>query len=144
MLSLVGALEAAGWTVHLETYPSGRYVFRTWERRALLTRSSVVVLHQIKLSDVEARLFAALAPHLIFDFDDAIYVRKPRRLGEPAGDSWWRRRKFAATCRAVDVVAAGNDVLARAAAPYARRTVILPTALDASVYRATVATQDDP
>jgi len=144
MLSLVGALEAAGWTVHLETYPSGRYGFRTWERRALLTRSSVVVLHQIKLSDVEARLFAAFAPRVIFDFDDAIYVRKPRRLGEPAGDSWWRRRKFAATCRAVDVVVAGNDVLARAAAPYAQRLVILPTALDTSVYRATAATQDDP
>ena len=144
MLSLVGALEAAGWTVHLETYPSGRYGLRTWERRALLTRSSVVVLHQIKLSDVEARLFAAFAPRLIFDFDDAIYVRKPRRLGEPAGDSWWRRRKFAATCRAVDVIVAGNDVLARAAAPYAHRLVILPTALDTSVYRATTATQDDP
>ena len=144
MLSLVGALEAAGWTVHLETYPSGRYGFRTWERRALLTRSSVVVLHQIKLSDVEARLFAAFAPRVIFDFDDAIYVRKPRRLGEPAGDSWWRRRKFAATCRAVDVVVAGNDVLARAAAPYAQRLVILPTALDTSVYRATTATQGDP
>jgi hypothetical protein len=144
MLSLVGALEAAGWTVHLETYPAGRYGLRTWERRALLTRSSVVVLHQIKLSDVEARLFAAFAPRVIFDFDDAIYVRKPRRLGEPAGDSWWRRRKFAATCRAVDVVVAGNDVLARAAAPYAQRLVILPTALDTSVYRATTATQDDP
>jgi glycosyltransferase involved in cell wall biosynthesis len=144
MLSLVDALEAAGWTVHLETYPSGRYGLRTWERRALLTRSSIVVLHQIKLSDVEARLFAAFAPRLIFDFDDAIYVRKPRRLGEPAGDSWWRRRKFAATCRAVDVIVAGNDVLARAAAPYAHRLVILPTALDTSVYRATTATQDDP
>jgi glycosyltransferase involved in cell wall biosynthesis len=144
MLSLVGALEAAGWTVHLETYPSGRYGLRTWERRQLLSHSSVVVLHQIKLSDVEARLFAAFAPRLIFDFDDAIYVRKPRRLGEPAGDSWWRRRKFAATCRAVDVVVGGNDVLARAATPYAQRVVILPTALDVSVYRATTATQDDP
>jgi glycosyltransferase involved in cell wall biosynthesis len=144
MLSLVGALEAVGWTVHLETYPSGRYGLRTWERRELLTHSNVVVLHQIKLSDVEARLFTAFAPRLIFDFDDAIYARKPRRLGEPAGDSWWRRRKFAATCRAVDVVVAGNDVLARAATPYAQRLVVLPTALDTSVYRATTATQDAP
>jgi glycosyltransferase involved in cell wall biosynthesis len=44
----------------------------------------------------------------------------------------------------VDVVAAGNEVLAAAAAPYARRIVILPTALDASIYRATSATKDDP
>jgi len=144
MLSLVAPLQAAGWTVQLETFPSGRYLLRTWERRALLRRSDVVVLHQIKLSGVEARLLAALAPRRIFDFDDAIYVRKPRRLGEAADDSWWRRRKFAATCRAVQVVAAGNDVLARAAAPYAHRVVTLPTAVDTSIYRATSATQGDP
>ena len=144
MLSLVGALEAVGWTVRLESFPSGRYGVRTWERRELLRRSSVVVLHQIKLAGAEARLFAAFASRRIFDFDDAIYVRKPRHLGEPADDSWWRRQKFAATCRRVDVVAAGNDVLATAAAPYARRIVTLPTALDASIYRATSATQDDP
>jgi glycosyltransferase involved in cell wall biosynthesis len=144
MLSLASALEAAGWTVRPEKFPSGRYGLRTWERRELLRSSSVVVLHQIKLSGTEARLFAAFAARRIFDFDDAIYVRKPRRLGEAADDSWWRRHKFAATCRRVDVVAAGNDVLAAAAAPYARRIVILPTALDAGSYRATSATQNDP
>jgi glycosyltransferase involved in cell wall biosynthesis len=144
MASLVGALEAAGWTVQPESFPAGRYGVRTWERRELLRRSSVVVLHQIKLAGVEARLLAAFAARRIFDFDDAIYVRKPRRLGEPADDSWWRRQKFAATCRGVDVVAAGNDVLAAAAAAHARRIVTLPTALDASRYRATSATQDDP
>jgi glycosyltransferase involved in cell wall biosynthesis len=144
MLSLASALEAAHWSVSIEKFPSGRYGLRTWERRELLRRSNVVVLHQIKLAATEARLFAAFAAHRIFDFDDAIYVRKPRRLGEPADDSWWRRHKFAATCRRVDVVAAGNDVLAAAAAPFARRVVTLPTALDAGLYRATSATEDDP
>ena len=144
MLSLVAPLEAAGWNVRLETFPAGRYGVRTWERRKILRASNVVVLHQIKLSGPEASLLSAFARCRIFDFDDAIYVRKPRRLGEPAGDSWWRRRKFADTCRAVAVVAAGNDVLARAAAPYAQRTVTLPTALDTSVYRKSFATQHDP
>lgn len=144
MASLVGALESAGWTVRLEKFPSGRYVLRTWERRELLRRSSVVVLHQIKLAGAEARLLAAFAARRIFDFDDAIYVRKPRHVGEPADDSWWRRKKFAATCRWVDAVAAGNEVLAAAAAAHASRIATLPTALDASLYRATSATQDDP
>jgi glycosyltransferase involved in cell wall biosynthesis len=144
MASLVGALEAAGWIVKIEAFPSGHYGIRTWERRALFRSSHVVVLHQIKISGIEARLLAALSSHRVFDFDDAIYVRKPRALGEPPDDSWWRRQKFAATCRSVDAVAAGNDVLAAEAAPYARRIVTLPTALDASVYRATTATQDDP
>ncbi len=144
MRSLVGALETAGWSVRLEQLPSGRYGLRTWERRALLRRSDVIVLHQIKLSALEAWLLSTVSRHRIFDFDDAIYVRKPRQLGAPPDDSRWRKRKFAATCRWVDVVAAGNDVLAAAARPAARRVVRLPTALDASAYRATSAVQDDP
>src|ERR1700721_150250 len=120
MRTLARALEAAGWEVRTERFPSGRYGLRTWERRALLREADVVVLHQIKLSAIEAALFARFSRRRIFDVDDAIYVRKPRRLGEPADDSRWRKRKFAATCRWVDVVAAGNDVrpaVARSPAP---------------------------
>ncbi len=144
MRSLVGTLEAAGWQVRTERYPSGRYVLRTWERRALLGWADVAVLHQIKLSSVEARLFAALSRRRVFDVDDAIYVRKPRHLGEPPDDSVWRRRKFAATCRWVDVVAAGNGVLASAARPAARAIDILPTSIEASGYRATDLGADAP
>jgi glycosyltransferase involved in cell wall biosynthesis len=135
MRSLVVPLEAAGWQVRLERFSSGRYGLRTWERRSLLRWADVAVLHQIKLSAIEARLFAALSRRRIFDLDDAIYVRKPRSLGAPVGDSRWRRRKFAATCRLVDVVAAGNDVLAGVARPAARRVEILPTSIDVSCYR---------
>jgi glycosyltransferase involved in cell wall biosynthesis len=144
MRSLVGTLEAAGWQVRPERFPSGRYGLRTWERRSLLRAADVVVLHQIKLSALEARLLASLSRRRIFDVDDAIYVRKPRRLGEAADDSLWRKRKFAATCRWADVVAAGNDVLAGAARPAARAIAILPTSIDSSAYRPTSATVADP
>jgi glycosyltransferase involved in cell wall biosynthesis len=144
MRSLVGTLEAAGWQVRPERFPGGRYGLRTWERRSLLRTADVVVLHQIKLSALEARLLASLSRRRIFDVDDAIYVRKPRRLGEAADDSLWRKRKFAATCRWVDVVAAGNDVLAGAARPAARAIEILPTSIDTSAYRPTSATVADP
>ncbi len=144
MRSLVATLEAAGWQVRTERYPGGRYVLRTWERRALLGWADVAVLHQIKLSSVEARLFAALSRRRIFDVDDAIYVRKPRHLGEPPDDSVWRRRKFAATCRWVDVVAAGNGVLAGAARAAARAIDILPTSIEASCYRAAGLAADAP
>jgi len=96
------------------------------------------------LSSLEARLLAAFARRRIFDVDDAIYVRKPRRLGEEADDSIWRRRKFAATCRWVDVVAAGNEVLAGVARESARSVVILPTAIDTDCYRPSSATPADP
>ncbi|MGO8828397.1 MAG: glycosyltransferase [Steroidobacteraceae bacterium] len=144
MRSLVATLEAAGWQVRTERYPGGRYVLRTWERRALLGWADVAVLHQIKLSSVEARLFAALSRRRIFDVDDAIYVRKPRHLGEPPDDSLWRRGKFAATCRWVDVVAAGNGVLAGAARAAARAIDILPTSIEASCYRAAALAADAP
>jgi len=102
------------------------------------------VLHQIKLSSIEARLFAAFSGHRVFDVDDAIYVRKPRRLGEPADESAWRKKKFAATCRWVDVVVAGNDVLAQVARISAHDVAVLPTSIDASCYRLTTAPPDAP
>jgi glycosyltransferase involved in cell wall biosynthesis len=144
MRSIIGPLEAAGWLVRTERFPSGRYGLRTWERRELLRWADVVVLHQIKLSALEARLIGSLSRRRIFDVDDAIYVRKPRRLGEPVNESIWRRRKFYATCRWVDVVAAGNDVLAGVARGAARDIAILPTSIDTSAYRATTASPRDP
>ncbi len=144
MRSLIGPLEAAGWHVRVERFPSGRYGLRTWERRSLLRAADVVVLHQIKLSAIEARLFASVSRRRVFDVDDAIYVRKPRRLGEAADDSPWRKRKFAATCRWVDVVAAGNDVLARVARATAQSLTVLPTSIDIAAYQPTTATPVDP
>jgi glycosyltransferase involved in cell wall biosynthesis len=144
MRTLVGVLEAAGWQVRAERFPSRRYGLRTWERRSLLRRADVVVLHQIKLSAPEARLFAAFTRRRVFDVDDAIYVRKPRRLGEAPNESLWRKKKFAATCRWVDEVAAGNDVLAGVARVSARAVTVLPTSIDTAAYQTTTATAADP
>lgn len=144
MRSLVAPLEDAGWQVRMEAFPSGRYGLRTWERRDLLRWADVTVLHQIKLSGIEARLIARFARQRVFDVDDAIYVRKPRRLGDPVHDSTWRRKKFADTCRHVNVVAAGNEVLAGVARASARDIAILPTSIDAAAYRATTASAGDP
>jgi len=144
MRSLVSPLTSAGWQVRSERFPSGRYGLRTWERRELLGWADVVILHQIKLSGLEARLFRALSRRRIFDVDDAIYVRKPRTLGEPVHDSFWRRRKFDATCGAVDVVAAGNGVLGGVARRCAPQVVILPTSIDVTAYTASRASAADP
>jgi glycosyltransferase involved in cell wall biosynthesis len=139
MRSLIDPLQAAGWQVRVEQFPSGRYGLRTWERRALWRWADVTVLHQIKLSSIEARLFAALSRRRVFDVDDAIYVRKPRRLGDLPDESAWRKKKFAATCRWVDVVAAGNDVLAGVARAAAKEVAVLPTSIDTACYQRTFA-----
>jgi glycosyltransferase involved in cell wall biosynthesis len=143
MRSLIEPLQAAGWEVRAEQFPSGRYGLRTWERRALLRWADVTVLHQIKLSAIEARLFAAFSRRSVFDVDDAIYVRKPRRLGELPDESVWRKQKFAATCRWVDAVAAGNDVLAGVARATAKEIVVLPTSIDTACYETTFAGPGD-
>ena len=135
MECLVAPLQAAGWQVRCEELPSGRYGVRLYERRELLRWADVTVLQQIKLSAPEAWLLRGYARHAVFDLDDAIYVRKPRALGAPAEDTAWRRAKFRATCRAMDVVVVGNEVLAREARPAGRPVEILPTALDASRYQ---------
>jgi glycosyltransferase involved in cell wall biosynthesis len=139
MRSLIEPLQAAGWQVRAEQFPSGRYGLRTFERRALLRWADVTVLHQIKLSSIEARLFAAFSRRRVFDVDDAIYVRKPRRLGDLPDESAWRKKKFAATCRWVDAVAAGNDVLAGVARAAAKEVVVLPTSIDTACYEPTFA-----
>jgi glycosyltransferase involved in cell wall biosynthesis len=144
MRNLLEPLQRAGWQVRTEQFPSGRYGLRTWERRDLLRWADVTVLHQIKLSSIEARLFAAYSRRSIFDVDDAIYVRKPRRLGEAPDESAWRKQKFAATCRWVDAVAAGNDVLAGVARASAKEVAVLPTSIDTAAYERSFAGPADP
>ncbi len=131
---LAPALEANGWEVRCEKFPSGRYGLRTWERRDLLRWASVAVFQTIKFSPPEALLLRRYARRRVFDLDDAIYVRRPRYVGGPVDHSRWRHYKFAATCRAMDAVVVGNSVLAAAASPYSREVVILPTTLDPTGY----------
>ena len=143
MRTLIEPLTAAGCQVRAEQLPSGRYGLRVWERRHLLRWADVAVLHQIKLSSIEARLFAAFSRRRVFDVDDAIYVRKPRRLGELPDESPWRKKKFAATCRWVDAVAAGNEVLAGVARPFAQAVAVLPTSIDTAAYELSFARPED-
>ena len=138
--------EAAGWQVRAERFPSGRYGLRTWERRALLRWADVVVLHQIKLSahrGATVRRASAGAGYSTSTMPSTCASRAgwASRRTSRRGAS----RKFAATCRWVDVVAAGNDVLAGVARAAARAVAILPTSIDTAVLPADDgARPDDP
>lgn len=134
--SLYPKLQELGWVVRQEQLPRGRYGVRLWERRALLSSVNIAFLAQFKLSGPEAWLLRRFVPHLVFDVDDAIYVRQPRRFGDSPHDSYWRRQKFASSCRHADCVVAGNEILAGIARRNAREVVVLPTPVDPARYRA--------
>jgi glycosyltransferase involved in cell wall biosynthesis len=88
-----------------------------------------VVLIQRKLFPVWfVNWLAKRAGRLVFDFDDAIFVRSSGE-SSPARD-----KKFAATCRAADLVLAGNDYLAAEARQYSDQVLVAPTAVDVQRY----------
>jgi glycosyltransferase involved in cell wall biosynthesis len=143
MRSIFGALTECGWSIQEDAWPRGRYLLRTWERRRGLAASDVVVVSKVNMSAPEAALFAHYRQRCVFDFDDAIYVRKPRGVSDTPDESVWRRRKFLATCRAADVVVAGNEELANAARPSARWIEVFPTAVNLEDYRPSARIEHD-
>lgn len=128
-------LRQQGNACRVEVFPRGRYGWRLLKLRSALRRAPAVILVKFQLSPPEAWLLRRLARHLVLDLDDAIYVRKPRGPVAEPHDSRWRRAKFAATCRSMELVIAGNSELAEAAKPYAERVEIVPTPVDCERYR---------
>jgi glycosyltransferase involved in cell wall biosynthesis len=134
MRSLFGELAQQGWAIQEEEWPRGRYLLRTWERRRQLAWADVVVISKINLNPPEAALLMHYGHRVVFDFDDAIYVRKPRSHTDIPDESAWRRGKFLATCRIADLVVAGNETLAAAAQPAAKRISVMPTPVNLHAY----------
>lgn len=132
---VIERLTRAGRSCQVVRLPSGRHVRRLFELAPALRGARVVLAAKIKFSPPEPLLLRRWCRRLAFDFDDAIYVLRPRAPGLPPGESRWRRWKFAATCGATDLVIAGNETLAAAAAPHSRRVVVVPTPVDIDRYR---------
>ena len=100
-------LEEAGYRLHLRPWP------RTWLSRLLLRReigpADLVLLQRKLLPSWQLRLLRRVADLLLFDFDDAVFLRDsyaPRGCYSSA-----RARSFAGVVRQVDAVVAGNDFL---------------------------------
>ena len=86
-----------------------------------------VCVHRALLSPIERRWLRRVAPHYVFDFDDAIMLRDSTA---PRFDSWQRRRRFAGMVRGAGTVVAGNAYLADWARRYRADVTIIPTAVD--------------
>jgi glycosyltransferase involved in cell wall biosynthesis len=124
-------LEEAGHSLDLCVLPQG-----WWSRWALFRRlrGASVVLQRRLLPGWQLALLRRQVRHLVFDFDDAVFLRdsySDRGIHDPR-----RLRRFAATVRACDAVVAGNSFLADQAARWAgvRRVHLVPTCIDPSRY----------
>jgi len=131
---VAAGLEALGWSCRVERFPRGRYVLRWLERRRELAAASCVVLSKINLAFGEAPLLERWSRRTALDFDDAIYLRRPRALGEPPGRSALREVKFDRTCAASSLVLAGNETLAERARMRGRRVEVVPTSVEVGAY----------
>jgi len=96
-------------------------------------RADVVVIQKSLMSPLFLRLLRLASRRLVYDFDDAVY-HSSKNIHSRS-----RTRKFAATARQVDLVIAGNDLLAAAARQYNRNVVVLPSAVETRA----VPTRDD-
>ncbi len=125
-------LEEAGHSLELAALPGN-----WWARWVLFRklRGANVILQRRLLPGWQLALLRRRARRLIFDFDDAVFLRDSyarKGLHDPR-----RLRRFAATVRACDAIVAGNRFLADQAARWAGagRIALVPTCVDPCLYQ---------
>ncbi|MFT4677843.1 MAG: glycosyltransferase involved in cell wall biosynthesis [Patiriisocius sp.] len=92
--------------------------------------------NQYDLVFIQRKLFPAWfvrslkrrAGRLVFDFDDAIFLKSS---GESSPS---RYRKFQATCQAADLILAGNEYLAMQSRKLSTKVQVVPTTVDTAAY----------
>lgn len=125
------ALARAGHTLELRSLPR-----RWWSRARVFhaLRGCDVILQRTLLPRWQLALLRRSARTLLFDFDDAVFLRDSYAAKglHHAG----RLRRFTATVRACDAVIAGNEFLADQAARWtdAARVHVVPTCVDPERY----------
>jgi glycosyltransferase involved in cell wall biosynthesis len=123
VVNLLPELHARGLKTCIVEHP------KSWRERLVLLpecrRADVVVIQKILMSHLFLRLLRLASRRLVYDFDDAVYRSSKNIPGKS------RMRKFAATARQVDLVIAGNDLLAEQARQFNGNVVVLPSAVEA-------------
>ena len=132
LLAFRDVLKAAGYTLELRELPQS-----AWGRIRLyrsLPGADVVILQRRLLSWVETRILRRSVKVLIFDFDDAVWMRDS--YSTKSFDNPKRSRRFRGIIQAVDAVVAGNDFLADEARKYAGNATIvtIPTCVNPEAY----------
>ncbi len=98
--------------------------------------SDVIVIQKKLFSIPELMCLRWCRKPLIYDFDDNVTAEHPIKARSPrsAKKAARNRRRFIATCRAADVVVAGNSFLASLARAHNSRVSVVPTPIDTEKY----------
>jgi glycosyltransferase involved in cell wall biosynthesis len=125
-------LERAGHSLEIRRRPAHWW---QWFRLGRELRHADAVLLQRKLVQRwQLYLLRRAARRLLFDFDDAVFLRDS--FSSRGHHARGRLRRFAAVVRAADAVVAGNDFLAEQAAQFAdpARVHVIPTCVEPARY----------
>lgn len=123
---------AAGHTLELRRLPNSLFARATLFRE--LRSADAVILQRKLLPGLQLGLLRRCARKLIFDYDDAVWLRDS--YSWKGSVSRRRFRRFARTIRNVDLAIAGNDFLAAEARCHAPHTIVdvIPTCIDPQAY----------
>ncbi len=127
-----GALIAAGHTLDFRPLPQS--LVGRFSLGRDLTSYDAVLLQRKLLPQWATALLRRRVRRLLFDFDDAVYLRdsySPKGFSDPK-----RAARFRATVSACDLVIAGNATLAAEARKFvpADRVIVIPTCVDVTQY----------
>ena len=128
-----GALAAAGHTLAIRSLP--RSLFGRFSLGRDLTSADAVILQRKLLPRWAVALLRRRVRRLLFDYDDAVWLRdsySAKGFADPK-----RAARFRATVEACDLVIAGNEHLAAEARRFvpADRVRVVPTCVDVAKYR---------
>jgi glycosyltransferase involved in cell wall biosynthesis len=121
-------LERAGHQLELRSLPRS---WRSWLRiKHTVGNADAVILQRRLLSSWQLGWLRRATPRLLFDFDDAVFLRDS--YAAKGLHSARRMRRFAETVRQSDAVIAGNTFLKEEAARWTddRRVHVIPTCVD--------------
>ena len=125
VLNLLPYLKEKGIEFEVRPYPKGfvEKLKTFWALR----RFDAVFLQKKLPSPFESFLLKRASRYLIFDFDDAIYLRHD---ANKEIESKSRELKFKAIVKQADLIIAGNRILASEAGRFNKNVVIIPSAVE--------------
>lgn len=130
--ALVPLLADRGFDLQIRLRPRG-FLAALKLRQLLKTAGDydAVILQRKFLDPADARLLRRHAPRILYDIDDALMFHN-RPVGRLS--RWRTQRRFLATARVLNHVAAGNEYLAGIFRQQGCRATVIPTVIDSLRY----------